>query len=101
MSYATLWGGNRVDKPEFSEYSSDRNTAGMLFRACIKLVEASTCTVSLVHYTLQEYLLKNTDLFHSPHAMITQVYLTYLNFKCVKDLSPTLDLPSLEIPLLE
>ena len=34
------------------------------------VVEAFTHTVRLVHYTLQEYLLNNTDLFYYPHATI-------------------------------
>ena len=36
-------------------------------------VEASTYTVRLVHYTLQEYLSNNTDLFPSSHSMIAEV----------------------------
>jgi len=44
------------------------------------IVEASSYTVRLVHYTLQEYLRNNTDLFHRPHSMIAEVCLTYLNF---------------------
>ena len=41
-------------------------------------VEASSSIVRLVHYTLQEYLADNTNLFHSPHSMIAEVCLTYL-----------------------
>ena len=52
-------------------------------------VEASTYAVRLVHYTLQEYLSDNTDLFHSPHAVIAEACLTYLNFQCIRDLSRT------------
>jgi len=55
-------------------------------------VEASSYVVRLVHYTLQEYLSDNTSLFHSPHAMIAEVCLTYLNFQCIRNLSPTLHL---------
>ena len=51
------------------------------------VVEASTYTVRLVHRTFQEYLRNNTDLFHSPHATIAEVCLTYLNFQFVRDLS--------------
>ena len=45
-------------------------------------VEASSYTVRLVHYTLQEYLSDNAELFPSPHAMIAEVCLTYVNFEC-------------------
>jgi len=31
-------------------------------------VEAPSYPVRLAHYTLQEYLSTNTDLFHSPHS---------------------------------
>jgi len=65
------------------------------------IVEASSYTVRLVHYTLQEYLSNNTDLFHSPHAIIAQVCLTYLNFQCIRDLSIIVDHPPAEIQLLE
>ena len=52
-------------------------------------VEASSSTVRLVHLTLQEYLSNNLSLFQSPHSMIAEVCLTYLNFRCVQELSPT------------
>jgi len=50
------------------------------------VVEASTYTVRLVHRTLQEYLRDNADLFQSPHAVIAQTCLTYLNFQCIRAL---------------
>jgi len=53
-------------------------------------VEASSSVVRLVHFTLQEYLSSNPSLFQSPHSMIAEVCLTYLNFRCVRELSPTL-----------
>ena len=65
------------------------------------IVEASSYTVRLVHYTPKEYLSDNTDLFHSPHSMIAQVCLTYLNFQCIKDLSIIVDHPPAEIRLLK
>ena len=64
-------------------------------------VEAYTYTVRLVHYTLQEYLSNNTDLFHRPHSMIAEVCLTYLNFQCIRDLSPIRDWSELSTPLLK
>jgi len=53
-------------------------------------VEASSSIVRLVHFTLQEYFSSNPSLFHSPHSMIAEVCLTYLNSRCVRELSPTL-----------
>jgi len=53
-------------------------------------VEASSSVVRLVHFTLQEYLSSHPGLFQSPHSMITEVCLTYINFRCVRELSTTL-----------
>ena len=53
-------------------------------------VEESSSTVRLVHFSLQEYLSYNLSLFQSPHSMIAEVCLTYLNFRRVRELSPTL-----------
>ena len=64
-------------------------------------VEAPSSTVRLVHFTLQEHLLSNPALFHSPHSAIAEVCLTYLNFGCVYDLSPTLRPAPLTMPLLK
>ena len=64
-------------------------------------VEASSSTMRLVHFTLQEHLLSDQTLFHSPHSTIAKVCLTYLHFQCVKDLSPTLDSAPATLPLLE
>jgi len=74
-----------------------------LLSSCLGLVkvEASSSTVRLVHFTLQEYLSSDATLFHSPHSAIAEVCLTYLNFACIKDLSPTLDSPPATTPLLE
>ena len=63
-------------------------------------VEAYTYTVRLVHYTLQEYLSNNSDLFHRPHSMIAEVCLTYLNFQCIRDLPPIPDWSEPLKPLL-
>ena len=63
--------------------------------------EASSHTVRLVHYTLQEYLSDNTLLFHNPHPTIAQVCLIYLNFQCIRDLLPTHNWTGQATPLLE
>ena len=74
-----------------------------LVSSCLGLVtvEASSSTVRLVHFTLQEHLAHEPTLFHNPHSAIAEVCLTYLNFGCIKNLSPTHDLASAETPLLE
>jgi len=64
-------------------------------------VEASSSTVRLVHFTLQEHLLGDPTLFSSPHSTIAEVCLTYLNFGCIRDLSPTLFSAPPTLPLLE
>ena len=53
-------------------------------------VEKSSSTVWLVHYTLQEYLFYNPNLFLKPHSIIARVCLTYLNFRHVRGFPPTL-----------
>jgi len=64
-----------------------------LLSSCLGLltVEASSSTVRLMHFTLQDHLLNDPTLFHIPHSTIAEVCLTYLNFGSVRDLSPTLD----------
>jgi len=74
-----------------------------LVSSCLGLVtvEVSSSTVRLVHFTLQEHLSRDPNLFHSPHSAIAEVCLTYLNFGCIRDLSPTLDSAPATTPLLE
>ena len=62
-------------------------------------VEKSSSTVRLIHYTLKEYLSHNSDLFFKPHSVIAEVCLTYLNFRHVRDFSPTLCFIPPTIPL--
>ena len=73
-----------------------------LLSSCLGLVtvEVSSSTVRLVHFTLQEHLLSDPTLIPSPHSTIAEVCLTYLNFECVRDLSPTLELAPAKMPLL-
>jgi len=52
------------------------------------MVEKSSSTVRLVHYTLREYLSNNTNFFPNPHPTIAEVCLTYLNFSHVRSFSP-------------
>ena len=74
-----------------------------LTASCFGLVtiEASSSTVRLVHFTLQEHLLSNPTLFYNPHSTIAEICLTYLNYSSVCDLSPTLASAPLTMPLLE
>jgi len=54
-------------------------------------IEASSSTVRLVHLTLQEHLCNDSSLFPSPHSMMAEICLTFLNFRCIRDLSTALD----------
>ena len=74
-----------------------------LLSSCLGLVtvEASSSIVRLVHFTLQEHLLSNPTLFHSPHSTIAEVCLAYLNFGCIRNLSPIVDSAPSTMPLLE
>ena len=74
-----------------------------LVGSCLGLVtvEASSLTVRLVHFTLQEHLSRNPTVFDSSHSTIAEVCLTYLNFGCVRDLAPTLYSAPKTMPLLE
>jgi len=73
-----------------------------LLGSCLGLVtvEASSSTVRLVHFTLQEHLLSDLTLFHNPHSTIAEVCLTYLNFGCLWDLPTSISDPQM-MPLLE
>ena len=74
-----------------------------LIASCLRLVtvEASSSTARLVHFTLQEHLLNDLTLFHSLHSTMAEVCLTYLNFGCIRDLSPRLFSASSTMPLLQ
>jgi len=75
----------------------------MLLASCLGLVtvEASSSTIRLVHFTLQEHLSSDPTLFRNPHSAIAEVCLTYLNFDSVRNLSPTLDSAPSTMRLLE
>src|SRR5207302_6547262 len=64
-------------------------------------VEASSSTVRLVHFTLQEHLSSDPTLFPSPHSTIAEVCLTYLNSGSVRDLPATLGSAPPTTPFLE
>ena len=54
-------------------------------------IDEQASTVSLVHFALQEYLAAHPDLFITPHSMMAEICLTYLNFQSICELSTTLD----------
>ena len=90
------------------EGSTDLNTQnipaiGTLLACCLGLitVEKSSSTVRLVHYTLQEYLSRNPNLFLKPHSAIAEVCLAYLNFDQVRSISPTLHSVPPTVPFVE
>ena len=64
-------------------------------------VKKSSSTVRLVHYTLQECLANNTELFPNAHSIIAEVCLTYLNFPHVRGISPTLRSVPPTVPFIE
>ena len=79
------------------EGSTDLNVRNIpaietLLTCCLGLVtvEKSSSTVRLVHYTLQEHLSHNPKLFIKPHSTMAEVCLTYLNFRHIRGISPTL-----------
>jgi len=90
------------------EGSADLNirnipTMETLLACCLGLVtvEKSSSIVRLVHYTLQEYLSHNPNLFIKPHSVIAEVCLTYLNFRHVKAFSPALSSAPPTAPFVE
>ena len=64
-------------------------------------VEKSSSTFQLIHYTLQEYLSYNPNLFLKPHSIIAEACLAYLNFPHIRGFSPTLSSAPLTAPFLE
>ena len=63
-------------------------------------IDKHASTVRLVHFTLQEYLVNHPNLFTTPHSMIAEVCLTYLNFQSVCEPSTSLGTIPLTMPLL-
>jgi len=64
-------------------------------------VEKSSSTLRLIHYTLQEYLSHNPNLFINPHSMIAEACLTYLNFRQVRRISPSVRFVPPTFPFVE
>ena len=69
--------------------SDDVPTISTLLGCCqgLATIEKGTSTIRLIHFTLQEYLLTQPDLFDRAHSTMAETCLAYLNFQEIKDLS--------------
>ncbi|RPA93341.1 hypothetical protein L873DRAFT_1705910, partial [Choiromyces venosus 120613-1] len=47
------------------------------------MIDPVSSTVRLIHFTLQEYLGTHVNLFVTPHSMMAEICLTYLNFRSI------------------
>ena len=92
--------GVKIGSPDLSVESIPTIRTLLACSLGLITVEASSSTARLVHFSLQEYLSNNAGLFQSPHTMITEVCLTYLNFHCARELSPTLTSAPPTVPLV-
>ena len=63
-------------------------------------IDRQSSIVRLVHFTLQEYLAAHPNLFITPHSMMAEICLTYLNFQSVCEFSTTLRTIPATTPLL-
>ena len=54
-------------------------------------VDKQSSTVHFTHFTLQEYLAAHPNLFTTPHSMMAEICLAYLNFRSICGLSSTLN----------
>ena len=62
---------------------------GTLLDCCQGLitVDAEATTVRLIHHTVQEYLCSRPSLFSTPHSILAETCLTYLNSQQVNNLT--------------
>jgi len=73
-----------------------------LLASCLGLVTVDeSSTVRLVHFTLQEYFNNHSRHFENPRSTMAGVFLTYLNFDSVNELSHNLDRAPAETRLLQ
>jgi len=63
-------------------------------------IDEQASTVRLVHSTLQDYLAAHPTLFTTPHSMMAEICLTYLNFQSICELPTTLDTIPPTMPFL-
>ena len=64
-------------------------------------IDKSTSTVHLLHLTLHEYLRQHPTPFLTPHSMMAEICLTYLNYRSVRELRVDLDKVLPTSPFLE
>ena len=64
------------------------------------VIDRETSAVHLIHFALREYLHAHPDLFGSAHSIMAETCLTYLNFRAIKIISPTLSAPPQSTPFL-
>ena len=78
-------------------------SAQSLLASCLGLVTVNRggSAVRLVHFTLQEYLNSHSEMFQNTYAVMAEVCLRYLNFDCIRELSPVLEDAPENYPLLE
>jgi len=88
-----------VERGEADQNSWNIPAIETVLRCSLGLVtiEASSSTVRLVHFTLQEHLSNASSLFQSSHSIMAEICLAFLNFQCVRDLSTTLDSPPVAV----
>ena len=92
--------GVRIGSPDLSVESIPTIRTLLACSLGLSIVEASSSTVRLLHFSLQEYLSHNPSLFQSPHTMIAEVCLMYLNFQCVWELSLSLSSTPPTVPFV-
>ena len=62
-------------------------------------IDEQSSAVRLVHFTLQEDIAAH-NLFITPHSMMAEICLTYLNFRSICDLSTSFDIIPSTMPFL-
>ena len=92
-----------VERGETDENSWNIPAIETVLRCSLGLItiEASSSTVRLVHFTLQEHLSNTSSLFDGPHSMMAEICLTFLNFQRVRDLPTTLVSPPAPVSFVE
>ena len=83
--------------------NNDIPTISTLLGCCQGLVtvDKGSSTIRLIHFTLQEHLYTHPDFFDRVHSTMAETCLTYLNFKCIKDLPAGSSSDPQDTPFLE
>ncbi|RPA92068.1 hypothetical protein L873DRAFT_1711498, partial [Choiromyces venosus 120613-1] len=74
-----------------------------LLESCLGLItiDQGAPIIRVVHVTLKEYLSNHSELFENAHSRIAETCLTYLNFRRIKDLPPTIPTAPSTTPFLQ